>query len=277
MIKLISANHRYLVKSKLFWIEVIVCAVISVWIMVANYSPKIQASEYPIFLENSFFNFSQIICILFACVISMITGTEYSDGTIRNKLIVGHKRYEIYFAMLISNVVASVLVMAVHCIVSYAVGYFLFGGFHISAVQIIIALVCNLLANLAFVTLFSAIAMNCSNKALTAILSILLSLGVIIAANIAGNRLDEPEMVYDGVIITENGFQYGDLVENPNYVTGFARSICEFIFNVLPSGQLIQIKSLDLADWQYWCASSVLLFVVITIIGYVFFEKKDIT
>lgn len=276
MFKLISANQRYLVKSKLFWVEIIVCAVFSAWIMIANYSPKIQASEYPMFLENSFFNFSQIICILFACTISLITGTEYSDGTIRNKLIVGHKRYELYFAMLISNVVASGLVMAVHCIVSYAAGYFLFGGFHISAVQIIIALVCSLLANLAFVALFSAIAMNCSKKSLTAIMSLLLSIGVIIAANIAGNRLDEPEMTYDGVIITENGIQYGDLVENPNYVTGFARSVCEFIYNVLPSGQLIQIQSLDLADWKYWFMSSVLLFAVITITGYVFFSKKDI-
>lgn len=34
---------------------------------------------------------------------SMFQGTEYSGGTIRNKLVVGHERYQVYLAALIVN------------------------------------------------------------------------------------------------------------------------------------------------------------------------------
>lgn len=276
MRKLFAANNRKLWKSKLFWLELIFSAVFAAWIMFANYSPKIQASSSPLYLENVFFNMHQIFGIVFAVVISLTVGTEYSDGTIRNKLIVGHTRAEIYFSTLLTNVWASAAAMAVHGIVSYGVGYFLFGSFHISAAQTAAALLCAVLANLVFTALFTALALNCSNKAAGAVAAILLALLILVTANIAGNRLVESEMIYDGVTITADGIQFGEMIPNPNYVTGFMRRLCEITYHTLPSGQLMQIQSLELAHWPYWCVLSVLLLAAAAGAGYWLFKRKDI-
>ncbi len=276
MRKLLSANNRYLFKNKLYWLELLFCVFFSVWIAFSNYSDKIQSSANPLHLENVFFIFYQILSIAFAAVISLIVGTEYSDGTIRNKVIVGHTRAEIYFSMLITNMEASVIAIAVHGVVTYVIGYFLFGGFTISLGQTIAYILCSLLANLVFIAIFVAIAMNCSNKAVTAVVSMIIAIVVIFVANIAGNKLIEPEMTYDGITITADGIQYGDLIKNPSYVSGFKRNVWEFIYDFLPSGQLIQIQQLKLDNLIYSAVLSVLFFASVTIVGYILFRKKDI-
>lgn len=276
MRKLLAANGRYFVKNKLFWIEMLCCILFSVWIMFANYSARIQASADPIHLETPFFIMYQIFSIVFASAISLIVGTEYSDGTIRNKLMIGHTRSEIYFSMLLTTICSSIAVMAVHGIVSYGIGYFLFGTFYLPAAQIITAIVCGLLANLVFVTLFVAVALNFSNKSISAVVSLLSAIGIIVAANFVGIKLLEPETTYDSIVITANGIQYGNVIPNPNYVSGIARKIYELLWNLLPTGQLMQIQSLDFEHWQYWIALSVLLFGIITSASYYLFSKKDI-
>lgn len=276
MRKLLTANCKYFIRNRLFRIELLVCILFSGWIMFANYSAKIQASAEPLHLETPFFIMYQILSILFASAISLIVGTEYSDGTIRNKLIIGHTRSELYFSMLFTTIGTSIAVIAAHGVVSYGIGYFLYGTFSLPAAQIIAALVCALLANLVFTTLFVAIALNCSNKSVSAVVSILSSIAIIMVANLIGNKLLEPEMTYDGIVITANGIEYGDIIKNPSYVTGIARKIYEFFYDLLPSGQLIQIQAQNLTHWPYWIALSLLLFSVITALGYTLFRKKDI-
>ncbi len=276
MRKLLSANLRYMLWNRIAWIELAFCAIFSGWIMFANYSPEIQASENALPLESPFFIFYQIIGIVLASAISLIVGTEYSDGAIRNKLTVGHTRTEIYFSILITNIALSAVVIALHGIISFAIGYFLFGGFTISASKLILALICALLANLVFTTLFVAIALNCSSKAVSGVVSILVVIAVIMVSNIVGNKLIEPEMTYDGITITANGIQYGEMIKNPSYVSGTARAVCEFIYDLLPSGQLIQLQQLEFGNMGYRILLSALLFAMITLVGYLLFGKKDI-
>lgn len=276
MRKLLCANGRYMIKNRLFWIEILFCIVFSCWIMFANHSPDIQASAEPIHLESPFFIMYQILSIVFASAISLIVGTEYSDGTLRNKLIVGHTRSEIYFSMLFTTLGASMAVMAAHGIVSYGVGYFLFGTFQLPATQIMIGILCALLANLVFTTLFVAIALNCSNKSVSAVVSILSSLVVILVSNIAGNKLLESEMIYESIVVTVDGVEFGDMIPNPNYVTGMARKLYEWLYDTLPTGQLMQIQSLEFSHWMYWLLVSMALCIVLTFVGYLLFHKKDI-
>ncbi|MGY3662454.1 MAG: hypothetical protein ACXAHE_00930 [Roseburia sp. 1XD42-69] len=49
----------------------------------------------------------------------MFLGTDYSDGTIRNKLTVGHTRTNIYLANLIVTFAAGLLIMCVWFIGTY--------------------------------------------------------------------------------------------------------------------------------------------------------------
>lgn len=276
MRKLLSANANYLRKSKIFYLEMIFCTLFSAWIVFINYNPEIQATKDALCLDDVFFTMYQMLSLILAECISWTIGTEYSDGTIRNKIIVGHTRFQIYFSMLLTNIFSTVLILLLHGVVTYVVGYFLLGAFQMKISKLLIALFCVILTMLVFTTLFVAIASNCSNKAMTTASSLFVALVIIYIASFAGNRLLEPEMTYDGIVINMDGVQFGDLIENPAYVSGTARTICEFVYDLLPSGQIMQIYSLDFTRWTHWPVLSILLFALITVVGFKIFERKDI-
>lgn len=97
MRKLLNSKIRHILKSKLFWLELLFFAGFSAFIVMVNYSPAVQRSENPIYLDDVFHNLYQMIAFAFVICISMTVGTEYSDGVIRNKLIVGHTRRNLLF------------------------------------------------------------------------------------------------------------------------------------------------------------------------------------
>lgn len=277
MRKLFSSESRHIFRSKLFWLEVLFFAVFSVWIMLANYSPEFQASENPILLDNVFFNMCQIMSLAFAVFVSLTVGTEYSDGVIRNKLVIGHTKKDIYFSTLLLHICVSALLMVIHAVVSSTIGYFLFGGFQMEFSHLLYILFCAALANLVFTTLFVGISMNCSSKAVSAVSTMVLCIAIVYVAGFVRKMLMEPEMTYDGIVISaDGGMQLGEIIKNPAYVSGTVRRVYEFFYDLIPTGQLIQIQEGEFAHCAYWPIFSVVLFLAITAISYLCFKKKDI-
>lgn len=274
--KLLCAAFYRLRKNKVFWTEIGMTAILSAYIVLANYSTHIQASENRLYLDNVFFVMYQLMSLLLAASISLIVGTEYSDGTIRNKLIVGHTRSQVYFSNLIASAVPSVLVVLVHGIITYGLGRLLFGAFQMPIGQVFTGIVSALLTSFVFAAMFVAIAMNCSSKAVTAVASMLLAIGLLYLTSFFARALTEPEMVYDGIRISAEGVQFGELIPNPAYVSGIQRTVYEWIYDLLPNGQLQQIFDLDFTRCVRWPWLSISLTVMITILGYALFRKKDI-
>lgn len=56
------------------------------------------------YIDSAFFSVAIYIGIILSVFCSLFIRTEYSDGTIRNKLIVGQKRSAVYFAKSSSHV-----------------------------------------------------------------------------------------------------------------------------------------------------------------------------
>ena len=75
--------------------------------------------------------------IIIAAFLGIFIGTEYSDGTMRNKLIVGHSRFCIYFANLITAVISSFIIFALYTITIISFGLMLIGKFSLPADQLI--------------------------------------------------------------------------------------------------------------------------------------------
>lgn len=275
MRKLFRANCFNLWRNKIFWIEMIGSGLFFAYVVFANYSPQIQASANRLYLDDFFFDMYQVLIIVLAAAISLISGTEYSEGTIRNKLIVGHTRGEIYVATLLIHMMCGCFLVAIHGIVSYGIGYFLFSGLHISILEFLTVLACVILNVWVFTTLFTAISMNCANKSFSAVGSLFLSLAIVSVANSIRIILLEPETTIDGITITADGVQYGNQISNPAYVSGTKRNILEFFSN-FPQGQMMQLEASKLSHWKLWIGLSLLLFIIITMVGYVLFRKKDI-
>lgn len=277
MIKLINANLRRLLKSKILYIDMIVCGILSLYIVFANYSPEIQAGESPVKINDVFFIMYQIFEIIISAAIGLEVGTEYSDGTIRNKIIVGHTRRNIYFATLFTNIISTLILILTHTVITLIPAILLFKDLGTSVLNFVAFTLCSMLALLCMAALFSAICMNCSNRAVSSVIAIVISIFLILGANAVGSKLAEPEMTYDGITITvEGGVQFGEYIKNPAYLEGTKRDIYQFVYNLLPTGQIMQICSDSEAELQILAIMSVASTAFYTAVGYVLFNKKDI-
>lgn len=277
MHKLLNSESRHLIKSKLFWLEILFFAGFSAFIVIANYSPAVQSSENPIYLDDVFYTLYQIMAFAFVICISMTVGTEYSDGVIRNKLIVGHTRRNIYFSTLLLHMASSLLMIVIHGVVSYGVGYILFGGFQTEFSHLIYIIACSTLANLVFVALFVSISLNGSNKAVTVVVTTVLYIAILYLASFIGARLSAEEMIYDGIRILSDGtMQLGELIKNPNYISGMTRTVYKFIYDLIPTGQIIQMQSDKFIPCIQFPVLSAVLIVLNITAGYLLFCKKDI-
>ena len=101
MSRLIYANMVRMIKSKVFWISEIFLTGYSVFV----YAMAAVNVRNLGMVNNGwtvyFFNEMLFIHVVMAVLIPFFIGVEYSDGTIRNKISVGHKRTDIYLANVI--------------------------------------------------------------------------------------------------------------------------------------------------------------------------------
>lgn len=98
MIKLLLANKMRL-KNKLFWSGLFITVGYCLLLLLLNYIEMISHTGNSIIMVDWYllapFSALSFFCPIFC---SMFIGTEYSDGTIRNRLIVGHTRKSIYLS-----------------------------------------------------------------------------------------------------------------------------------------------------------------------------------
>lgn len=276
MRKLLAANFHALFKNKVFWIMLAATALISAYVVSANYNAEVQASENPIYLNDVFFTVYQFIGVILAATTSLIIGVEYSDGTLRNKLVVGHRRSEVYLAALIANLTATLLFATVHGVVTFALGSLLLEPSRMPTEQLLALVGLAALGTLALDALFTGLAMNCESRAVSSVASLLLALTLIVTASTIGNKLQEPELSYDDIVISEDGIRYGDLVPNPAYVDASQRPVYEFVYDLFPAGQLIQISSEDLTRADRWPAFSASFLILAAGGGYLVFRRKNL-
>ena len=123
MSKLLSANFMRVKKNKPFWGCIIFMLFLGVSLPIAQYMQVEELNQtrqevYETVLDQQFFTFVMFIGLVASVFCGLFLGTEYSDRTIRNKVVVGHTRNGIYLANLITCMIAG-LVMCLTFIISY--------------------------------------------------------------------------------------------------------------------------------------------------------------
>ena len=108
MNRLLIANFMRIKKNKLIWVLCGVMAFVSLMTVVTAISNR--ATQ----IDGLMCIFVIPVEIASAIFISIFFGTEYGDGTIRNKLVVGHDRRQIYFANLITVAAFSLVLSAAY-------------------------------------------------------------------------------------------------------------------------------------------------------------------
>jgi len=121
MSRLLAANLLRLKKSILFRMEMILMVVLGIYVAVVSYI-SIKEDGVSISLDNGFFHCAIVILILAAALCSLYLGTEYSDGTLRNKVVIGRRRSSVYLANLITCALACIILCALYFAASLCAG-----------------------------------------------------------------------------------------------------------------------------------------------------------
>ena len=277
MTKLLSAGFSRLFKSRVFWIMLVICVLIQVLVCVDNFRFEQERPEYTVILDDIVFSILPAIGFISSALISLLLGEEYSDGVVRNKLTVGHRRSHIYLSNLIVCTAGSFLALAALFLTGGLLGFALFGGFTYDAGTLFRLFLCSFLLTAALSAINVLVAMACQNKAVTAILSLCLVLVMLFAASYLDGVLNEPEMQYGAMVMHENGvMEFEDPAPNPRYVSGMTRTVMGVAEDFIPMGQALQINNFDLERSARWPVLSIAVFTAVSALGYAIFKKKDI-
>ena len=276
MTNLLHANFTKLKRDKFFWLTLII---MFAWGLFAAgtqiYNAMKYKMDYATTMDSILFGYCWVVGIVCAIFSSMYIGSDYSDGTVRNKLIVGHKRHSIYLANLITVSTVMILSCIIFLISVSALGFPFIKEIIMDFKTAVILILCSIPMIIAYSAIFTAISMTNQNKAVVAIISIILAFGLVFAATIIRSILEAEPMISTGFEITANGeLIMGELVPNPNYPTGMKRKIFEFLYDFLPSGQSEQLMSGKCSVLMP--VYSLIIAAVSTIAGIGIFNKKNI-
>ena len=115
MMNLLSVDWMRARKAWFFWVMLIIAAAVSMLVFQENYSMIIaeiqDGKSWP--MESAFFQFPILTGALLSAFIPLFLGADYSDGTIRNKLIAGHQRSSIYGSYLLTTLISSCILNVV--------------------------------------------------------------------------------------------------------------------------------------------------------------------
>lgn len=277
MTKLLSAGFARVRRDRLLWCFAAAVLVFSVVIMLMGIRAAIEREalgDGSTTMEYIYFDLVPMLGLFAAAFTPMFLGTEYSDGTLRNKLIVGHSRVNIYLSNLIVSTLAA-LFMALMGLLGGLVGLSHFGGFAMGWLEYAVYVGVFLLSVVSLTAILTALQMSVSNKAASAVASLLLFLVLLIGASMLYNALHEPEFT-SGYELTAGGISLTEPYPNPDYVRGVTRRVYELIVNLLPTGQQILISNNELSMPLLNALCSLLVTALSSLAGLLGFRKKDI-
>lgn len=275
MTNLLHANLSRLFKNKIFLLSLAVMIVVSAALPIIHFVDE-KNNGTPWTVDSSFFTYIFLVPILTAIVTSMFVGSEYSDGTLRNKLIVGHKRYDIYLSNLIVCSIAGIILCIAYMLIHICVGIPLLGGFESSAGKIFAYLGAGIALTVAVSAIFTLIAMLCQNKAYSVAACIILSFALLFAGIRIVSALNEPEY-FGAYSYTENGKTVEEEAEkNPHYLSGTKREVYEFLYDFVPGGQVLQIANTESENIPLLALYDCTILIITSTFGILMFRRKDL-
>lgn len=278
MSRLLCADFAKLKKNRFFWLCIIGMVGFGLFMKIMEYITMQQYADEAPPLDSMLSVYSMVIGFLTAAFVSLFVGTEYSDGTIRNKIIIGHSRAAIYFSNLITCSAAGFFMCLAYLLPALAAGIPLCriktADFRYLAGMIL----CSFIMTLAFTSLCTLVGMLCQNKAMTAVITILSVCLLFVASVYISAKLNEPETYPEISAFADDGSVIDARdVPNPGYVRGTQRQIYEFLDEFLPTGQSVILTRGDKdASFLLMSAYSAGITAVAAGIGIFIFRKRDI-
>ena len=286
MSNLLRANFVRLKKSKVFWLAVAAVLIISAVNCIDSGRRAIANPNTNPPLEYICFNMGPFLPIFISAFVSLFLGTDYSDGTIRNKLVIGQKRSAIYLANSITCGFAAVVMCLAWHIGSLA-GIPFLGVWNVGIAGWLLYVLLSILFTLAVCAIFCLISHLWTNKAVVSVFAIILSLVMIFAGSSLYNGLLEPEETRDYIAAVDADTGEMQIIPsdprpNPNYIAEPMRTPCMIALNSLPTGQAILIANVTDSSREMLAMplvqpfASAAIIMLFTAAGTAAYKRKDL-
>ena len=233
MLKLLrSGMHRYL-KSTLFFI----CFAAAV---IIGFASGIDTRD-----ERTFNNVYTVFSFMvYAVLISLTVGREFSMGGFRNKLIAGYTKTQIFFSEYLLALMCCLVLMLTSAIIFFlfnlqSLAKFLLSFLVLSVPGVILFTVC-------MVTFVLALSLCITKRAVAVVISLVFIFVSFYLADEISLHLKFPE--YTRIVSVEYGEEpviQEKFEKNPAYVNSPKREIYTALVNIFPIGQSIQYTELS--------------------------------
>ncbi len=280
MIRLLKSEFKRLFKNK-FFIFINLCSVIASVFMVLTRRNDFHITGIKEYGDYTDLLFVGPFVLFFAAVafVALFTGTEFSDGTIRNKLSVGHSRLNVYITELIVCSAANIIIMAVYFLSMLFFGMIITGAPDMSAQELITKQLIVFAGTLALTAFSMLITMSAANRSISAVVCLLLSVAMVVGAIHFNGRLSEPEYYEGGLRLDAQTNEFVEIESeiNPDYLDGTERTVYEVVNDAQPVSHFFRIASLvDAGNYFRMFAFDFAEIILYSALGALIFKKKDL-
>ena len=275
MLKLLRANFSRLLHDRAFRLLSALMAFFGTSMAVVNAVHARQDGEIWT-MDYTLLLYVILAPIVNAVLTALFIGTEHSGGTMRDKRIAGHRRSSIYLANLLVCCCGGICLCLAFMLPQAGLGLLLKGELNAPLPEILRYAGLSFALMIAFTALFTLIAMLCQNKSHTTAGCILLTFALLFAGVYISSTLEEPEYLA-AYSYTENGVTVEEPEQrNPYYITGMKRQVYEFLQDLTPGGQVIQISEMGVKKPAMLAIYDGLILLLVTGFGLVFFRREDL-
>ena len=285
MSKLLRSNFARLWKSRIFWLGMLFSAGLSIFFILMRYIDIEQHQEIYANLDESYKNADELIfmggiIIIFAAAvfIGIFVGTEYSDGTLRNKLIIGHSRSSIYISNLIVCTTAGIIMHLTYIITTILLGNLLLEDSTLTFKKILLLTLMGTAAMIAASSLLVMISMLIHSKSAGAVAILIATMVMFFASMTIFQRLSTPEY-NDAYSYIDEDTGKPVVVEkekNTNYLTGTKRKVYEFLNDFIPTSQFYKSALLDSSKLDITLIYDGIIILITTTAGIAVFRRKNL-
>lgn len=268
MTRLLSADWARLVRSPLFWVGGAFMALYGAWNVVEGYNLNTYyGDDYG--PEHFLFDFLIMLILAQSIVTVNFIYAEHRDGTLRNKLCVGHTRAAVYMSHLLTQYLVALIYSALYLVVLLGLGLPVLGWEGASWEVILEGLFCAMWVELSVTALFATLALLTTNKRVIAA-GLMGALMLLTVCSWMDSQLSIPEYtrdygvafdtLEDGTVrryfIDENGDEvdpeHMEPIPDPNYVRGPLRGLYRLVLDVTPTGQALQLAGTAVMESPLW-------------------------
>lgn len=264
---LLHANLRRLVRSRAFPVAVL-AELVYVTLAVLSCRDHCAAGdpytlEYILTAGYVLLSHLPIPALILAPLLSLYLGADYGNNTLRNKLIVGHTRTEVYLADLFTCVLMAVALDVLYLVLSgllCAKPIMEVSGrlLRFSLGQVLAWTAILLLARAAWAAVVKLVVTALGHRTAA---SIIILLTVVAAALFTTTGIDEISYLSNNILVGGNADRL---------------AAWQLALDILPTGQYYQVSRLDAQNLWRMPLLSVAVFAFSTGAGLALFRKKDL-